>query len=106
MPFRTSYKTNVPPAESKWPEVEPQTNPYEYAREFQKLGRELTPEEQDALDNYYNWKPTGGFPIGGSVGPMPYGTMPRGALHMNDGRGGYQPQPAVGPDMSGDVINY
>ena len=69
--------------------VDPNVNPYSRYAELAKLGRSLTPEEEANLNAYYDWKPpqrTGGFPIGGSIGPMPSSPMPRGggALHMNE----------------------
>jgi len=79
---RTNYNTTPEP-------VDPNVNPYRRFAALATLGRRLTPEEDANLDAYYNWKPpqgTGGFPIGGSIGPMPSSPMPRGggALHMNE----------------------
>ena len=70
----------------------------ERANMLTRVGRELTPEESKWLYDYHNKPATGGFPIGGSVGPMPSSPMPRGggmgALHLDEGPGG--PPPGAG----------
>ncbi len=54
--------------------TDPMHNPYEgeYKR-LSTLGRSLTPDEEEIIRKYEEWKPTGGFPIGGSIGEMPRG---------------------------------